>query len=428
MTHKFRIAITISLVLLSILLTAAISAAQTSAPACAQIVQVQAGETLSLLANRHLGSFADYPSIVQATNQAAATDSSFAVIDNPGRIRVGQKLCIPEPDGDVVVQPVARPATATPTAAARTPLTPTATAKPIPADEHPLLISQMRAREYPGSEIVIEERLAAGVNYSRYVASYLSDGLKIYGLLTIPNGAQPATGWPIILFNHGHITPEIYRTTERYVAYQDGFARSGYITFKSDYRGHGFSEGEPSSGHASPDYTVDVLNAMTSLQRLPEADPERVGMWGHSMGGSIVLRSMVITDTVKVGVIWAGVVASYPDLLDRFELQGVPVPEWFSRWRDEFIAAYGTPEENPDFWRSISPNAYLDDLSGPIQLHHTTGDESVPVQYSDVLAAQIEDVGGVVEYFRYNGDNHNISANFGAAMAQSIAFFDKYLK
>ncbi len=432
MTHKFytAFALALPLALLIVLMTAAITTAQTNQPAaCALTVQVQSGETLSLLAGRHLCSFAAYPAIVNATNAAAVLDNSYAAIDNPALIRVGQKLCIPA-TGAVVAQPVVRPVTtaprATPTPSASAVVSPTAT--PIPAADNPLVIANMRARSYPGSEIVIEQTLAAGVNYQRYVASHLSDGFKIYGLLTVPNGTPPASGWPIILFNHGHITPELYRTTERYVAYQDGFARNGYITFKSDYRGHGSSEGEARSGHSNPDYTVDVLNALTSLQRYPNADPERIGMWGHSMGGSITLRSMVITDTVKVGVIWAGVVASYPDLLNRFELQGVAVPEWFARWRDEFIDAYGTPEENPDFWASISPNTYLADLSGPIQLQHTTGDESVPVQYSDVLAAQIEDVGGVVEYFRYPGDNHNISANFGTAMARSIAFFDKYLK
>ena len=432
MKTRIRVALGLSSVLVAILLTTSIGAAQTTTPAsCALTAQVQPGETLSLLANRHLGSVAAYPAIVNATNAAAAIDSSYAAIDNPALIRVGQKLCIPATDGIVaqlVVRPATTAATATPTPAARTVVTPTATATPIPAADNPLVIENMRARSYPGSEIVIEQTLAPGANYARYVASHLSDGFKIYGLLTVPNGTPPVSGWPIILFNHGYIPPEIYRTTERYIAYQDGFARNGYITFKSDYRGHGNSEGEARSGHGNPDYTADVLNALTSLQRFPNADPERIGMWGHSMGGSIVLRSMVVTDTVKVGVIWAGVVASYPDLLNRFELQGVPVPEWFARWRDEFIAAYGTPAENPDFWASISPNSYLADLSGPIQLQHTTGDESVPVQYSDVLADQIETVGGVVEYHRYNGDNHNISANFGTAMARSIAFFDKYLK
>lgn len=424
------------LLLLSIAPAAGQPAGQTSAPACAVTHRVASGETLSLLAARYLGSFAAYPQLVEATNRAAATDESYTAITNPVLIQVGQQICVPAGDGEEgqpVTQssppaPTATPRPVQPSPIASATVTVTATATPIPAAEHPLTIANMRARSYPGSELVIEQRLAAGVNYARYVASYRSDGLKIYGLLTIPNGDAPADGWPIVLFNHGYIPPEIYRTTERYGAYQDGFARNGYITFKSDYRGHGSSEGEAASGHANPDYTTDVLNALSSLRRLEEADPARVGMWGHSMGGSIVLRSMIVTDTVKVGVIWAGVVASYPDLLNRFELQGVPVPEWFARWRDEFLAAYGTPEENPEFWRAISPNYFLDDLSGPIQLHHTTGDASVPVEYSDVLADQIEAVGGEVEYYRYNGDNHNISANFGAAMARSVAFFDKYLK
>ncbi len=54
---------------------------------------------------------------------------------------------------------------------------------------------------------------------------------------------SPDNGRPAIIFNHGYIPPEVYRTTERYVAYQDGFARNGYVTFKSDYRGHGFLRG-----------------------------------------------------------------------------------------------------------------------------------------------------------------------------------------
>jgi hypothetical protein len=49
----------------------------------------------------------------------------------------------------------------------------------------------------------------------------------------IPNGEKPATGWPAITFNHGFIEPDVYRTTECYVAYVDGLARSGYIVLHS---------------------------------------------------------------------------------------------------------------------------------------------------------------------------------------------------
>jgi dipeptidyl aminopeptidase/acylaminoacyl peptidase len=295
----------------------------------------------------------------------------------------------------------------------------------------------MRQQTYPGSEITIEETLEPGANYDRYIASYLSEGYKIYALLTVPRGQKPDGGWPVIVFNHGYIAPQQYRTTERYVAYVDAIARTGYLVFRPDYRGHGRSEGDPASNYASPAYTVDVLNAVESLKRYPDADPDRIGMWGHSMGGGITLRVMVTTSDVKAGVVWAGTVAPYAELFERQWAGGgggdSPLPKidpdsgrW--RWLPEMQATYGAPHENPAFYASISPNTYLSDLSGPIQLHHGTADTSVPVEYSEMLATQIEAAGEPVELFTYQGDNHNISGNFGRAMARSIRFFDTYVK
>src|ERR1700694_4351360 len=182
----------------------------------------------------------------------------------------------------------------------------------------PLAIDAMRQREYPGSDLAIEQTLTPGTNYRRYVASYPSDGLKIFGLLTVPTGPKPTSGWPVIIFNHGYIPPTVYRTTERYIAYVDAFARDGYIVFKPDYRGFGSSQGTPVSAYYAPDDTVDVLNAVTTLQRYAEADANRIGMWGHSMGGNITLRALVIDPRIKVAVIWAGVNATYKDLLENW--------------------------------------------------------------------------------------------------------------
>ena len=172
---------------------------------------------------------------------------------------------------------------------------------------------------------------------------------------------------------NGYIPPAQYRTTERYVAYVDGFARNGYIVIRPDYRGHGDSEGKPATAYDTPAYTIAVLNAMASAQRLPEADPHRVGMWGHSMGGTITLRAMVVNADIKAGVIWAGGVADYPELMDR--------------WQRRFSAS-GTPG---------------------------AGTPTPPRRWGDIL-------------FTYEGDNHNISNNFGAAMRRSVAFFDLYIK
>lgn len=305
---------------------------------------------------------------------------------------------------------------------------------------HKLSIASLRQGDYPGSDIVIEQILSPGSNYQRYIASYKSEGLKIYALLTVPSGEKPKTGWPVIIFNHGYIPPTEYRTTERYLAYTDAFSRNGYIVFKSDYRGHGSSEGEASGGYGSNNYTIDILNALASMKkiRIPSinsgelADPSRIGMWGHSMGGFVTLRSMVVSKDIKAGVIWAGVVVSYPDLINNWRRRNFSPPQGIpSRalsWRNRLISQYGTPEDNPEFWNSISANSYLKDISGPIQLHHGTADTSVPVMFSEKLETQLKGAGQTVELYKYDGDDHNIGSNFNTAIQRSVVFFDKYLK
>jgi len=443
--------------LLALLLSMAPAQAQAQGGiTCAAEVVVQAGDALSSLATRYYGNLTAYTSIVDATNAKAAVDDSFTAIEDANLIGQGWKLCIP---GPIISQSAAGQAAAlaTPTPTATRVTTPLAATPPpvatraitatlststgvtttqLAAGElHRLSIQGMRQRSYPGSAITIEQTLEPGANYNRYIASYRSEGLKIYALLTVPFGTKPATGWPVIIFNHGYIPPEVYRTTERYVAYVDGFARNGYIVFRSDYRGHGSSEGEANGAYGEPDYVIDVLNALASMKAYPDADPARIGMWGHSLGGYITLRSMVITKDIKVGVIWAGVVASYPDLMSKWRRPNNPtptpdptIPERARRWRQELTEEYGTPEENPTFWASISANSFLADISGPLQLHHGSEDTDVPLEFSTILDEQMLNAGKTVEYFTYPGDNHNLSNNLNIAMQRSVEFFDQYLK
>jgi fermentation-respiration switch protein FrsA (DUF1100 family) len=309
---------------------------------------------------------------------------------------------------------------------------PTATSTAVPLN--PLQIEYLREREFLGSDITIEQTLTPGSNYNRYIAWYESDGLKIYALLTVPKGNKPKSGWPVIIFNHGYIPPAQYKTTERYVAYVDAIARSGYIVFKSDYRGHGESEGDASGGYGSPAYTIDVLNAVASMKNYPDADPNRIGMWGHSMGGQVTLRSMVVSQDIKAGVIWAGVVGTYSDLLNNWHQRSAenfpapPYPGGARRWRQDLIDEYGAPAVNPQFWDSISPNTYVADLSGPLQLHHDIADSEVPSRFSQELYDEVKQAGKTTELYTYPGDDHNIAQNFGLAMQRTIAFFNKYVK
>ena len=306
--------------------------------------------------------------------------------------------------------------------------------KTAPYTDNPLSVIDMRAKTYPGSDLVIEQTLPSGVNYSQFIASYKSDGLKIYGLLTIPNGKKPSTGWPVIIFNHGYIPPEQYRTTERYVAYVAAFARNGYIVFKSDYRGNGSSEGQPEGAYYSPAYATDVLNALSSLKRYKDVDPNRIGMWGHSMGGNITLRDLVVDPKdIKAAVIWGGVVGTYDDLLNNWHRRVPFQPSQRelalrNRYRQNLTTKYGTPQTNPQFWNAIDPNNYLSDIKAPIQLHTGGDDEEVPVAFSQQLEQRLKASGKYVEYYNYSEDDHNISHNLNTALDRSVTFFDKYLK
>jgi len=321
--------------------------------------------------------------------------------------------------------------TITPTPSFTPTLTPTASPTPLGGAQptlFPMSIAAMRQGSYPGSDIAIDEELAPGDNYRRFYVYYLSQGLKIYALLTLPNGPMPAGGWPGIVFNHGYIPPDQYRTTERYIAYVDRLARNGYVIFRIDYRGHDNSEGDPQGAYGDPGYEVDVLNAITSLERFPQVNPQRIGMWGHSMGGYLTLRAMVISKDIKAGVIWAGVVAPYSDILYNWPA-GPSIPPANSRkWMTDWPAAFGAPAQNPDFWASVSANSYLPDLSGPLQLHYGTADEEVPPIFSQKLYDEIQAVNGNVELYDYPGDDHNISRYFNTAMNRTIAFFDAHLK
>ena len=291
-------------------------------------------------------------------------------------------------------------------------------------DAAQMSIAAARQKTYPGSALSVQQTLRAGSTYSRQVVSYQSDGLKINALLTVPVGKVPRGGWPAIVFNHGYVPPNVYRTTERYVAYQDAFARAGFVTLKSDYRGHGSSQGEALGGYYTPGYTNDVMNALGSLKQDGRVNPARIGMWGHSMGGFLSLRAMVIDRSVKAGVIWGGVVGDYDQMMTGWNNRPpASIPVRVLNIRKAAVAKYGTPKANPKFWNLLSANTYLRDLGGPIQLHIGSADEEVPVAFHTALAGQLRAAGRPVQSYVYPGDNHNLSGNLGTALSRSVAFF-----
>lgn len=293
----------------------------------------------------------------------------------------------------------------------------------------PIFVESLRTRNYPGSEIKIEETLTSGTNYHRYIASYTSDGLKIFGLYTVPFATPPENGWPAIVFVHGYLDPASYTPTARYVAYQDSFARNGFITFKPDLRGHGQSEGEPANASFNEGYIVDTLNLISAFKLTKLINPQAIGIWGHSMGGGIALHDLVVSQDIKAAVIWAGVVGNYEHLLERYRKRS----SWLKSQSESSLARslydnYGSPSANPKFWNKIDPYAHLSSVTAPVQLHHGTLDDSVPLEFSVHFADALKAAGKTVELYEYPRSDHNLAQDFTLAMQRSVDFFKKYLR
>lgn len=362
-----------------------------------------------------------------------------------GAIAACTPALLPTPAAPVT-QATAAPAAMAPTPAPMPLVLPTPTpvpppeptAAPVPttpafAVGNELTIVALLEREIEGSPLTIEQELESGANYSRYIASYLSEGNKIYGLLTVPFDEPPVGGFKAIVFNHGYIPPEVYRTTERYVAYVDALARAGFVVFKIDLRGFGDSEGEPTGTYFSPDYTIDAISALKSLQTLDYVDPAGIGMWGHSMSGNLVLRAMLVEPAIKAGVIWAGAVYSYDDFT-RYSIDDAsynPSSASVSAGRrigQQIRETYGPPNTAEPYWQAVSLTEHLDLLEGAVQLHHAANDDVVNIGYSADLAAALATANKPYEFFEYEGGGHNInSPYFEAAMERTIAFFQENL-
>jgi dipeptidyl aminopeptidase/acylaminoacyl peptidase len=314
-------------------------------------------------------------------------------------------------------------------------ITPNPTATPIVFDVgEELTLEHLLELEIPGSEITIEQELPANFYYRRYIASYLSEGSRIYGLLTVPAMATPEGGFKAIVFNHGYLPPASYRTTERYTAYVDYLARAGFVVFKIDLRGHGDSEGEASGSYFSPGYSIDAIAALKSLQTLDFVDPDGIGMWGHSMAGNLVLRAMLIEPEIKAGVIWAGAVYSYDDFAEygindnTFRPPATQAGTAPVRRSSALFEAYGRPGSGHPYWQAVSLTANLDLLQRPLQLHHAQDDPVVNIGYSEGLAAALQALGKPYEFYIYNSGGHNlVSPYFDQAMLRTVTFFRENL-
>ena len=301
---------------------------------------------------------------------------------------------------------------------------------PTPIPFYELTIPYLRERQYKSSLGELK-KVSENADYTSYLTSYDSDGLTVNGLLTIPKGSSEK--FPAIVFVHGYISPTQYKTLVNYASYVDYLARNGFVVFKIDLRGHGTSEGEPEGAYYSSDYAIDTLNAYAALQSSAFVHPEKIGLWGHSMAGNVVFRSMAGKPGIPAVVIWAGAVYTYSDfreygIADR-SYQPRPTDSPSIRKRNALFEQYGQFDPENAFWRMVPGTNYLSELRGAVQLNHVTDDPIVDIRYSRNLNMLLNNTSIPHELHEYSSGGHNLTGEaFTQAMEATVEFFKRNLE
>jgi dipeptidyl aminopeptidase/acylaminoacyl peptidase len=157
------------------------------------------------------------------------------------------------------------------------------------------------------------------------------------------------------------------------------------------------------------------------------------------MSGNLVLRSMLVTEEIKAGVIWAGAVYSYEDFakyrISDSSYVARPMQQIIdnpNRDNNDEIVKLREDSKNVDFsnnyWKAISLTQNINYLKNPIQLHHSINDEVVNIGYSRDLEEVLKNNYKNYEYFEYAGGGHNITGfYFNEAMQRTVEFFKKNL-
>jgi uncharacterized protein len=136
---------------------------------------------------------------------------------------------------------------------------------------------------------------------------FRSGGMRCAADLYLPDDLRSGAKRPGLVIGHGFSVVK-----EALVEHGRAFARAGFVTLAIDYRTFGRSEGEPRGQLFPMNEAEDYRNALSYLESRPEVDADRLGIWGTSFAGGLVLCVAALDRRVKATVSQVPVVDGYP--------------------------------------------------------------------------------------------------------------------
>jgi dipeptidyl aminopeptidase/acylaminoacyl peptidase len=176
------------------------------------------------------------------------------------------------------------------------------------------------------------------------------------------------------------------------------------------------------------DLAKTILPGVDKVISLGIADPDRLGVMGHSYGAYSVLSLIVQTRRFKAAMESDGM----GDLISAYgqmQRDGTSFHTSIMEQGQGLIG--GTPWELRQRYIENSPLFYFDRVETPLLIVHGSEDTAVPAFLGDEVFVALRRLGKHVEYAKYEGENHSplnwSYPNQTDLCNRLIDWFDRYL-
>lgn len=226
----------------------------------------------------------------------------------------------------------------------------------------------------------------------------IGDGVQLDAWCILPPNLEPSKKYPLIVYVYGE--PAGQTVLDQWggdrMLWHHMLAQQGYVVMSFDNRGTPAPRGRDWRKSvyrqigilASADQAAAVKSV---LEERPYLDPDRVGVWGWSGGGSMALNALF----------------RYPDIYaSGVSLAPVPNQLYYDTiYQERYM---GLPSENAEGYRLGSPITFAEQLKGELLLIHGTGDDNCHYQTSELLINELIKHNKPFAMFAYPNRSHAI--------------------
>jgi dipeptidyl aminopeptidase/acylaminoacyl peptidase len=251
------------------------------------------------------------------------------------------------------------------------------------------------------------------------------DGVSLQGSLLLPSGYEDGRRYPLIVWVYGG-----ERGSDHVNHFGIAFGSVNNLQLLAS-RGYAvlFPDAPQQLGTPMADLASAVLPGVNRVIEMGIADPERLGVIGHSYGGYSALSLIVQSKRFKAAVVEDGtadLISAYGEMNENGAAFGTSIAEQ----GQELMG--GTPWDYRDRYIENSPIFFLDRVQTPVLIVHGGSDTAVAVFLGDETFVGLRRLGKEVEYAKYEKESHSPSywsyANQLDLCHRIITWFDDHLK